>query len=808
MSPPWESKSNWIWLPEYDDTCNPGKIVLFRREFDLSERDTQLTIRVSADSRYRLFLNGHSISAGPCKGTPLHWNYETVNATPWTRKGKNVLAAQVLRYSPLHIGNTNVMRARIPGFILLAESNECLLPTDDRWRCLHDKSVSLRNSPMDPWLSINEAVHGPSRYFGWTRRGFDDSNWAHAMVIPNNFPEPGISILPWELHERTIPPLTEIPKRFGRVLHIREYPDEPDPNRLTDDWNALLKFGRPLTIPSRSTCEVDIAAHEYSTGYLQFSFRGGSKALVRHLSAESYALEERTLGHWNVRKGDRMDFLNGHLGGVFDSYLVAGREAEHYEPFWFRTFRVLRVSVETQEEPLVISDLSYRETNYPLEIAARFHSPEPVFAAFWDISLRTLKNCMHETYEDCPYYEQSQFPFDTRIQMLFTYLVSNDDRLIRKAIHDFHTSLRPDGLIAMHYPADSNVVLPAFSLSFPSIVHDYLLYKGTAAVVKRYFPTIKAILAYFERQLTPDGLVGQFSPRHWSFVDWVEGWDFGTPPAARQGPGTYFSLLYAIALQSTAWIAEFLGHQSLVKECMESKEMIISAVNKYCFNGSWYLDGPITNLDTTMEAPHDWLSQHCQIYAILAGAIKGPAAQALMKRTLHSACLRPVSLAQKFYLFTALDAVGLYHLAHRDHLSLFDPWQRMIMQNLDTWPEEEHRPRSDCHGWSAAPLYEIVTHILGLKPGAPGFSTAEITPRPAFLEEVDASLPTPKGLVHVRWAPDRPIYRASQNNRRVRLSISGPPGLQIKLNLIEVQGARTVTFTGFYEGDMNISLIG
>ncbi|KAL4981681.1 hypothetical protein BDW68DRAFT_183262 [Aspergillus falconensis] len=229
-----------------------------------------------------------------------------------------------------------------------------------------------------------------------------------------------------------------------------------------------------------------------------------------------------------------MDFLNGHLGGVFGSYLVAGREGEQYEPLWFRTYRVLRVSVETQEEPLVISYLSYRKTNYLLEIAARFHSPEPIFAAFWDISLRTLKNCMHETYEDCPYYEQSQFPFDTRMQMLLTYLVSNDG----KPIHDFHTSLRPDGLIAMHYPADSNVAPQPWS---------------------RYFSRIQAILAYFERQLTPDGLVGQFSPRHWPFVDWVEGWDAGTPPAARQGPGTYFSLLYAIALQSTARIEEFLG---------------------------------------------------------------------------------------------------------------------------------------------------------------------------------------------------------------------------------------------------------
>ncbi|KAL3482555.1 hypothetical protein BJX62DRAFT_250995 [Aspergillus germanicus] len=612
MPLPWETKTNWIWVPNYDDTCDPRKVVLFRREVDLTKEQAQLIIRVSADSRYRLFLNGHSLGIGPCKGTPLHWNYEILDATPWTRTGKNVLAAQVLRYSRLHIGNTNVMRAKIPGFILLAESNNLSIPTDDRWRCIVDQSVSLSSSPMDPWLSINETVHGPSRCFGWTEQGLDDSKWAHATIIPKSFPESAIPLLPWELHEREIPPLTEIPKRFDRVLHIRKLPGGADLDQAIKDWNHLLRHGRRLTIPPHSTFEIDLAAHEYSTGYLQLSFHGSSRATVHLLCAESYAQEERTPGNWNVKKDDRMDFLQGYLGGVPDLYTIAGRETESYAPFWFWTFRVIRVFVKTQDEKLDISDLSYLETNYPLVIAARFQSQASEFSAFWDISLRTLKNCMHETYEDCPYYEQSH--------------------------------LRPDGLIAMHYPADSNVVLPAFSLSFVFFVHDYLLYRGTSA----------AILSYFERRLTSDGLVGQFSPRHWSFVDWVDGWDFGTPPAARRGPGTYFSLVYAIALHSAADIAEFLGHPSLVQEFRNQKRSLLSAVNSCCFDGTWYYDGPIGK-STTRTPPANWLSQHCQIYAILAGAIEGAAAQDLMRRTLHDRSLKPVSLAQKYYLFRALD---------------------------------------------------------------------------------------------------------------------------------------------------------
>ena len=91
LSQPWHAQ--WIAAP--DDPGTSAGVFHFRKTITLPARPVHFVVRVSADNRYRLQVNGVEVSSGPARGDLMHWRYETVDLAPWLKAGTNVIAATV-----------------------------------------------------------------------------------------------------------------------------------------------------------------------------------------------------------------------------------------------------------------------------------------------------------------------------------------------------------------------------------------------------------------------------------------------------------------------------------------------------------------------------------------------------------------------------------------------------------------------------------------------------------------------------------------------------------------------------------------
>ena len=73
----------------------------------------------------------------------------------------------------------------------------------------------------------------------------------------------------------------------------------------------------------------------------------------------------------------------------------------------------------------------------------------------------------------------------------------------------------------------------------------------------------------------------------------------------------------------------------------------------------------------------------------------------------------------------------------------------MLKFGLTTFAEKPEPTRSDCHAWSASPLYDFLATICGIMPDSPGFSSVRITPALGELNKVAGTMPHPSGKITV-----------------------------------------------------------
>lgn len=715
--------AQWITCPQAPN--REVAVCYLRKSFSVAAVPQQAVVYVSADNRYQLFLNGQPISRGPSRGDVDHWRYETVDLAPQLHPGRNLLAAVVWNYADLA---PMAQMSNQTGFLLQAGPGAPSdLNSNGSWKTLLDTSrrpVGVTRDSIGGYYAAGpgERVDGASYPWGWQDNSYDDAAWLPSAEQGHAGPR-GMSDThsPWMLVSDTLPAQTETPQRFARVVRAEGVTVPP----------GFLAGDAPFTISANTTATILVDQSVETTAYPQLTVSGGRGSHIRVVYAEALVAPDGTKGNRNETEGKV-------IHGIADEILPDGGEHRAFAPLWWRSWRYVQLEIHTADAPLTIDDFHSAFTSYPFHEVARFQSGDSELDRIEQAGWRTALLCAHETYMDSPYYEQLQYIGDTRIQGLISLYVTGDDRLLKNAVELLGDSQTPEGLTQSRYPTALPQYIPGFSLLWIGMLHDLWWYDGQREMLVPWLPNARAVLAWYERHLSPSGLLG--SLEWWPFVDWADQFPGGVPPHETDGQSAAQSLQFAMALQEAADLETAIGEPSGAERDRALAAKISAAVYRLCWDSQRHLLA-----DTPQKTA---FSQQTNSLGALTGAIPPAAAAQAMERTLSDQSLTQASYYFRFYVLRAMRKAGLGDR----YLAQLGPWREMLADGLSTFAEQPGNPRSDCHAWSAHPLIDLLATVAGIEPAAPGFARIRIAPHLGNLQSLEASMPTPRGAIATKYS--------------------------------------------------------
>lgn len=721
----------------------------FTRQIHLDAAPSQALLHFSADTRYKLFVNGKRVAVGPSRGSTYIWYYDSLDIASYLHAGQNEIRFVILRYfaanrAAMPFGRTIFPGLTVSGTIETGSVAASFESRDvDSWQVEIIEDVDFPTGLADDvFLHIYERVGSAARRAVTTK--------AYGFRTLNG------DLLPWRLQPRVIPMPEETSISVATVKRCKSSLPE-------EEWSLKLSNNFPIIIPADSTHAMDLQYAVHSTAFLKLVLKseGHSKAEIKLTYSEGYELEPPSYP-FARSKADRLDLEAGRIIGPYDHAILdlANGQETAFEPFWFRTFRIIRFEITAGPLPIELVRLEATQTNYPLAIKGQWKDFSDVQSEHMrDVSIRTLQNCMFDGYSDCPFYEQLQYSMDSRAVGLFHYLISGDDRLMRQAISIFASSTTSEGLPQSRFPSHVNQLIAGFPLYWILAVCDHHLYFGDTAFARSFLPRIDGVFEFFHRYTDTRGLVSGLPSDLWQFVDWVATWhssdehpDKGVPTSGRKtNCHTYFSMLLAYVLKQAAQLVRDVGRSGYAEEYETRADALCEAVRTHCYDGRYFTDS------TSNVADELSYSQHCQVWAVLSGAAPKQDHVRLVTESFAESALMKFSKCSYMMRFYALRA---FALAGDDIYNSFwpkswEPWRNMLANNLTTWEEDDVRQRSDCHAWGSVPIYEYCTELAGVRPIAPGSSRILFRPRLTLSEHFEAKVALGRdNLASIAWKTD------------------------------------------------------
>lgn len=667
--------SVWIWR---DNSTDPNQYVTFKQSFELASSKARLFI--SCDTNYAAYLNGSLVGFGQYAAYPQNKYYDVLELDGYAKAGSNVLTIDVyyqgvstscykkghpgLIYSVLtpdgHIANTNVLCKKTPGY------KEGSLP-----------------------LITNQI--GPSFYFDATE---DDENWYDVCILdfskelPPSFRKRPVKKLVAEEHTKFKP----CGAGSFEIKTISQNPAE----RISTAYS--VPFDTPALKPYLKN---DVKITKDNT-YLILDLGGEASG---HFCLELVSPSKVRI---DIAFGEHL--LDGRvrakIGDNNFAFTYLTKQGLNKFVSYFRRIgaKYLQLNFSNVNEPVILRYAGLLLAEYPIKEAPMPNLTDTLDRKIYNASLKTLKLCMHEHYEDSPWRGQTLYSLDARNQSLFGYYVFKDSEDFAKAsIELFASYLENDGLFNMASPFSSKTKIPSFTLMWLVWISEYVKHTKDKSYLMLNEKRISKIIISFEKRMNNQGLITlPIEEGIWNFYDSVAGLD----DVRDKETDALINLYFCLALKKLMEVEKHFRNKELIMKIRKLYKELKASVNKNFYDRK-------KKLYFTFLDDQNHICKLSQALALLSETAKNKSD--LRKKLVYDNTLTDLTLCTKQFEYEALlpeaKKYGDYILKNIRKI-----WGKMIFSSADTMYETP-KGASDfggagslCHGYSALPAYWY--HIL------------------------------------------------------------------------------------------------
>ncbi|MBQ4528234.1 MAG: family 78 glycoside hydrolase catalytic domain [Clostridia bacterium] len=669
----------WIWC---DRAEGINQYADFVREFNIDEIFPNATITICTEGEYVLYINDSFVECGQFDDMGNTRTYDEISISDYLKKGKNKLFI-----GAYHQGESSYQYS-------VGEAGLCYEIKCGEFSLCSDKDTL--SSPSFGFEMGSGVQKTTSQYgYGYV---YNAKNAEESELLPSCEKEMPL------LQKRPIRKCEFFPsdgELVSQGTFIRSGDKENPGITMDEDKLSFCDVGAVFEDDKKSLKinENIFAIYDFGeekSGYLIFEIEAEEGTIV-----DIGYCEHLNDGKTRTKIGERC-FANRYIckNGVqsFTYYYrrIAGR------------FVQLNIFGKVSK----INHVGIINSLYPTTDDLEYDTGNELFNKIIDVSKYTLKMCMHEHYEDCPWREQALYGSDSRNQMLFGYYAFGECQFVRASLELIAKSAGDDGFITITSPSDAATRIPSFTYTWLLAMKEYIEYSADITLAQKYSDLLKRITDKRLSEIENGIAKHPIGENYWNFYEWS---DFNDGLDTRAGlcydaDGLY-NLFFYMGLNALSDVFEYIGENEYCEKIRNILSKVKDRINELFFDeekgvyASFLKDGKKIGY-----------SELTQSIAVFSG-VSGDRTDRILKILSSQNNLVPITLG---YLVYKYDALLGESDTYKDYVydEILKKWGRMIEKGATTfWETEKGESDFDnagslCHAWSSAPVYVYGRYFL------------------------------------------------------------------------------------------------